>query len=99
MIKSIFYKQDEKLLKHRFAKALSKENLEFELNHLVSEIGVAEIYEFYIIIDEKIVDNPNVYVDNIVPIFDPEEDYLIEGINENDEEVSVKLSNTEFWIN
>lgn len=99
MIKSIFYEQDQDYLNTRYAKALSKENLEFELNYLVSEISVGEIYEFYIVNDkDEIVDNLNLYVEEIVQIYvDDNFDYIIKGTNEEDEGISIGLSNTEFW--
>ncbi len=98
VIKSIFLHQDKEFLRRRYEKAICQESLEFFLNYLVSEIKVGEIYDFYIINDEdEIVDNPNLHIDEIVPIFDPEENYLIRGTDESDKEIEVNLDFTEFW--
>lgn len=98
MIKLIFLHQDKEFLRRRYEKAICQENLEFFLNYLASEIKVGEIYEFYIVNDEdEIVDNPNLYIDEIVPIFDPEQNYLIRGTDEFDKEMEINLNQTEFW--
>lgn len=98
VIKSIFLDQDKEYLRKRYEKAICKESLEFFLNYLTSEIKVGEIYDFYIVNDEdEIVDNPNLHIDEIVPIFDPEENYLIRGTDKSDKEIEVNLDFTEFW--
>lgn len=98
LIKSIFLNQDKEYLGKRYEKAISKENLEFTLNYLVSSIEVGEIYDFYIVNEEDVIlDSLNLYVEEIVPIFELEEDYLILGTDQFDKEIEVKLSETEFW--
>ncbi|MDR7856336.1 hypothetical protein [Tissierella sp.] len=98
MIKSIFYKQDEDRLWVRYAKALSINNLEFQLNYLVDCIEVGEMYDFYVTRGDLIFDNINICVTKIEELFKEDNfDYFIHGTDEEDKELSVKLSNTEFW--
>lgn len=98
MIKAIFYNQDEDSLWVRYAKALSIKNLEFQLKYLVDCIEVGGMYDFYVIKDGLILNNINIYVTKIEERYEEDNfDYIIHGTNEDDEEVSVKLSNTEFW--
>lgn len=94
-IQSIDLVQDEETLKTRYENVLTESDLVIMLNYLVSSIEVGEIYDFYVVVDDKIFDHINLYVSKIEKTTD---DYIIHGTNDEDVEVKFYLSKTEFWI-
>ncbi|OZV12285.1 hypothetical protein CIW83_09300 [Tissierella sp. P1] len=94
-IQSINLVQNRENLITRYENVLTEVELEFMLNYLVDSIEVGEIYDFYVVTDDIILDHINLYVSKIEKTTD---DHIIHGTNDEDIEVKFYLSKTEFWI-
>lgn len=109
MIKSIFYEQDQDLIREELKDEISEKHMSFLSNYLVDSIQVGELYEFLAIGamdtsgeseegEEKITGDINIYVDGIEQIYEEDDfDYFISGTDEDGKRLEIKLSETRFW--